>query len=164
VRARLRLAPPAAPLPDTRAAVARALLDLYAPVHQVLDNQAIGALGFDHDAAGKLDEIHSDPRYLIGRLLQALTALNEEVPPLDATAQLLGDAIRDAMQYRYDRAFGCRCGDECDRCRAEGRRALAYEGLWDQLGIIGELPAGPADLKAVPRRAPTHGSHKTARD
>jgi hypothetical protein len=149
-RPRLRLADAAAPLPDDRAAVAQALLRRYAPVLPVIDNQIMSALGFDRAAAGKLDELHSDPRYLIGRLSQALTALLEQdVPPMDATAQLLADAISDAIAYRLDRAAGCRCGDECDRCLPEGRKALAYEGLWDQLGVIGELPKPSAGLKAV---------------
>jgi hypothetical protein len=150
-RPRLRLAD-AAEIPDTRAAVARALLDRYVSIEPVIDNQAIGALGFDLPASRKLDELHSDPRYLIGLLFQALTALlAEDVPPMDATAQLLGEAIGDAMQYRYDRAFACPCGGECDRCLAEGRKALAYEGLWDQLGIIGDLPKPSAGLKVAGR-------------
>jgi hypothetical protein len=95
---RLRLAPPAAALPDTRAAIARALLDQYVPVHPVIDNQASGIFGFDRAAHGKLGDLHSDPRYMIGRQFQALTALLEqEVPPMDATAQLLDQAIRDAV-------------------------------------------------------------------
>ena len=67
-RARLRLAPPAAELPDTRAAVARALLDGHMPVAAVVDDQAVAVLGFDRAAAAALGELQSDPRYLIGRL------------------------------------------------------------------------------------------------
>jgi hypothetical protein len=150
---RLSLAPPAAELPDTRAAVARALLDQYVPILPVLDDQADGILGcFERANPAKLDELHSDPRFIIGRLFQALTALlQSEVPPMDATAQLLDEAIRDAIAYRLDRLSACPCGAECDRCAPEGRKALAYEGLWDRLGIIGELPKGRPELTAVDR-------------
>jgi hypothetical protein len=152
VTRRLRLAPPAGPLPDNRAAIARALLDKFVPIDPVIDNQTVGILGFDRAASAELAALKSDPRYLIGRLSQVLTALLErDVPPMDATAQLLDEAIRDAIAYRRDRAYGCRCGDECDRCLPEGRRAQAYEGLWGQLGIIGELPPLPPELKAVDR-------------
>ena len=149
---RLRLAPPAGELPDNRAAVARALLDRYMPIEPVISNQAMGALGFDRAAAGKFEELRDDPRYILGRLFQALTALLQaEVPPMDATAQLLAEAISDAVSYRMDRALACRCGDECGRCLAEGRKAQAYEGLWDALGIIGELPKPSAGLHVVDR-------------
>lgn len=150
-RARLRLAPPAAELPDTRAAVARALLDQYVPILPVLDDQADAILGcFERANPAKLDELHSDPRYIIGRLFQALTALLEQdVPPMDATASLLDEAIRDGIEYRLGRSAACPCGAECDRCRAEGAKALAYEGLYDALGIIGEFRGPRPDLSAV---------------
>jgi hypothetical protein len=153
VRPRLRLAPPAAELPDTRAAVARALLDQYAPILPVLDDQASGILRcFESANPAKLDQLQSDPRYIIGRLFQALTALlKQDVPPMDATASLLNEAIRDGIEYRLGRSSACPCGAECDRCAADGAKALAYEGLYDALGIIGEFPGPRAQLRAVDR-------------
>ena len=46
-RARLRLAEPAAELPDTRAAVARALLERYVPVEPLISNEMLAFLGWD---------------------------------------------------------------------------------------------------------------------
>lgn len=55
-------------------------------MYPLLDNQAPGHLG-DSPA---LDELEAYPRFVIGRLFQALTALLErDVPPMDATARLL---------------------------------------------------------------------------
>ena len=71
-RGRLRLADPAAPLPDDRAAVARALLDRYVPVDpSVLHYQVLAPIGWS--SLGELHELERDPRYLIGRLAQALS-------------------------------------------------------------------------------------------
>jgi hypothetical protein len=143
-RPRLHLAPPAE-LPDTRAAVARALLG---PVHPVLDNQALAILGDSRE----LGELHSDPRFVIGRLFQALTALLErDVPPMDATAQLLDEAIRDAIACRHTTCPKCPLDEPCTDCAANWGKALRYEGLWDALGVIGELPKGRPDLKAAGR-------------
>ena len=82
-------------------------------------------------------------------MLTALLAA--DVPPMDATGQLLGEAIADAVRYRLSRSAACRCGDECGRCVPEGRRAELYSGLYGQRGLIGEFAAPPADLKAVQR-------------
>lgn len=145
-RGRLRVASPAE-IPDTRAEVARTLLG---PVHPVLDNLASGIFGFDYAAHRKLDELHCDPRHLIGRLSQALTALLEQdVPPIDATAQPLSDAITDAIEYRLSRAAVCQCGDSCERCLPDGRKAELYEGLYGALGIIAEKPPPRPELKTV---------------
>ena len=79
---RLRVVPPGQIGAD-RAEVARALLG---PMYPLLDNQAPGHLG-DSPA---LDELEAYPRFVIGPLFQALTALLErDVPPMDATARLL---------------------------------------------------------------------------
>lgn len=135
---RLRIAPPAESVPDDRARVARALLDRCFPVHPVLEDQALSILG--DDMAG-LEELEHDSRYLIGRLSQALTALlAREVPPLDATAQLLSDAIEDATRYRRRVCSSCPSEGVCGRCAPDWRRAAAYEALWRELGLIGELP------------------------
>jgi hypothetical protein len=95
---RLSVAPPAGSSPDNRARITRALLDRWFPIYPVLSGQVLAIYG--DDIAAVL-ELESDSRYLIGRLQQALTALLErETPPLDATAQLLGEAIEDAICYR----------------------------------------------------------------
>jgi hypothetical protein len=146
---RLRIVPRAQPVPDRRARVARALLDRWFPVHPVLGDQALASIGDDMDA---VEELESDPRYLIGRLSQALTALLErEVPPLDATAQLLGEAIEDAATFRRRVCRNCPPEGVCARCAPDWRRAEAYEALWRELGLIGELPRPRPSLKAVTR-------------
>jgi hypothetical protein len=139
---RLRLAEPDEPLPDDRARVARALLG---PVNPVLDNEAYVI----DDAEWR--EIRNDPRYLIGRLQQALTALLErEVPPLNATERLLAEAITDAIAYRKQARCPAGCGDICDRCRPDWDKAEAYEALYRSLGIIDELPRPLQGLSVVP--------------
>ena len=147
-RARLRLAEPAAELPDTRAAVARALLERYVPVEPVISNEMLAFLGWD---IPKLTELENDPRYLIGRLTQALSALLErDTPPLDATEQLLSAAITDAMAYRQHK---CReCGEDvCAKCEADWLLADRYWGLTGLLGLIDELPKPSKGLKVVDR-------------
>jgi hypothetical protein len=148
-RPRLRLAPPAAELPDTRAAVARALLDRYCPVENVIDDNALHNLF--GDGAAKT-EIESDPRYLIGRLQQALTALlQRETPPLDATMTLLAEAIADAIEYRSHSCPKCHGEDPCAECTEDYNRAGRYEGLWRELGTIANFPPPRAKLTAVQR-------------
>ena len=86
----------------------------------------------------------SDPRFIIGRLMQALTALlSADVPPMDATAQLLGDAIADAIAYRRRTCPQCAPEGVCAACWPGWRKASAYEGLWPALGIIEPVPARP---------------------
>jgi len=144
----LRLAPPAGELPDDRAAIARALLDRYFPVDTVIADNANHILRGDTAA---MTELENDPRYLIGRLQQCLTALlQQEMPPLDATATLLARAIEDAICYR---TRPCpRCGDGiCPDCLENCHQAGLYEGLWRELGTVDNLPPLPPELKAVPR-------------
>lgn len=146
-QARLQLVPAAGPVPDDRAGVARALLDRWFPIHPVLVDQSLTVLGDDLAA---VEELESDPRYLIGRLSQALTALLErEVPPLDATAQLLSEAIEDATRYRRRVCKDCPSDSVCARCATDWSRAERYEALWRDLGLIGELPRPRPDLKVV---------------
>ena len=139
-RARLRLAPPAAELPDNRAVIARALLDRYSPL--------LPAVG-DHmthvqrgDLAAHL-ELENDPKYIIGRLSQALTALlgpDEIIPPLDASATLLAQAIEDAIRYRESRCADCPPEGICNECMLNCHQAGLYENLWRELGLIANLP------------------------
>jgi hypothetical protein len=144
---RLYLVPADGPVPDDRAAVARALLDRWFPICPVLTDQAMANLGDDLAA---IEGLENDPRYLIGRLSQALTALLErDVPPLDATAQLLSEAIEDAAIYRRRTCRDCPPDSFCPRCAANWRKAERYEGLWRDLGLIDELPRPRPRLKSV---------------
>ena len=139
LRPPLRLAPPAATVPDTRASVARALLDRWFPVDSPRSDQALTVLCPDGISSENLRKLETDPRYLIGRLQQALTALLQaEVPPMDATAQLLGEAIEDAISYRRRRCNACPPDGMCAKCWPSWRQASAYEALWSELGIISE--------------------------
>jgi hypothetical protein len=133
--------------PDRRADVARALLDRWFPLEPVIDDQIGGLLGRD---TGRLQELHADPRYLIGRLSQALSALlADPVPPMDATALLLAEAIDDAVAYRKDLGDCPQCGEGvCSRCQPQWDRAMAYETLYGRLGLIDERP----DTSPAPRR------------
>ena len=60
------------------------------------------------------------------------------MPPLDATAQLLGEAIEDAISYRRRKCAACPPDGMCSRCWPRWRQASAYEALWSELGIIAE--------------------------
>lgn len=144
---RLYLVPGDVPVPDDRAAVARALLDRWFPISPVLTDQAMASLGDDLAA---IEGLEDDPRYLIGRLSQALTALLErDVPPLDATAQLLSEAIEDALNYRRRTCRDCHPDSFCAQCAADWGKADRYEGLWRDLGLIDELPRPRPRLKRV---------------
>jgi hypothetical protein len=84
------------------------------------------------------------PRSPARRPFQALTALLErDVPPMDATARLLDEAIGDAIEHRRTTCPKCTANESCAGCAANWRKA-------DALGIIGELPRR-AHLKAVQR-------------
>jgi hypothetical protein len=61
-----------------------------------------------------LDELEADPQFVIGRLFQALTALLErDVPPMDATARLLDEAICDAIEHRRTTCPKCTADESC---------------------------------------------------
>jgi len=143
----LRLAPPppADRRPDTRVSVALALLG---PVDPVVDDAATNALYREGIGMARAEELASDPRYVIGRLHQALTALlADEVPPMDATAVLLGEAIRDAIAYRERECPQCRPDGSCSVCWPHWRKAGEYRALCVDLGIVDALPQ---PLTAVP--------------
>jgi hypothetical protein len=144
---RLYPVPPDGSVRDDRAPVARALLNRWYPICPVLTDQAMASLGDDLAA---IEGLESDPRYLIGRLSQALTALLErDVPPLDATAQLLSEAIEDAVNYRRRVCRDCPTDSLCARCAEGWRKAERYEGLWRDLGLIDELPRPRPHLRSV---------------
>jgi hypothetical protein len=64
---RLRLADPAAPIPDNRAEITRALLQRYARVLPVISDEMPTFLGWRRE---QLDEIERAPRRPIGRLTE----------------------------------------------------------------------------------------------
>ena len=95
----------------------------------------------DGGMAERYRELASDPRYLIGLLSQALTALlAADIPPMDATAELLAEAVADAITHR--RRTCPACPDDgsgiCAKCWPSWLQANAYEGLALSLGIICE--------------------------
>lgn len=142
-RRRLRLASPPPSTPGDHAAVARALLG---PVQPPIENAAQSFLGLEG-----IRELLDDPRFLMGRLAQALTTLlNGDVAPPNAAEELLIDAIRDAIDYRQQTCP--RCGPEgvCSACAPGWEQAARYEWLWNELGLISEKPRRP-DLRDVSR-------------
>jgi hypothetical protein len=155
----LRLADPAAEVPDSRASIARALLDRWFPVDSPRSDQAVTMLDPDGQGSRNWNALESDPRYLIGRLQQALTALLQaEVPPMDATARLLDEAIRDAITYRRRTCAKCAADGICAKCWPDWRQASAYEALWGELGIIGDRPVKRPLLRVSQVSAQLRGS------
>lgn len=147
---RLRLADPAESVPDTRASVARALLDRQSPVATPVADNMLTALNPSGGMGEAYGELQDDPRYLIGRLAQALTALlAADIPAPDATAELLAEAIADAISWRRQTCRECTDEDSgiCANCWPSWRQASAYEGLALQLGVIGEKR--PPRLRAL---------------
>ncbi len=133
---RLRVAPDVAELPDPRSSIVAALLDRWLPIMPSVDGKVLSVL-FPDDRPGSAAELDHDPRYLIGRLSQALTMLLERaMPPMDATAQLLCEAIGDAIDYRRACCPRCPADGICERCLPGWRKASAYEWLMNELGII----------------------------
>jgi len=142
--------PPAAERPDYRVSIAMALLG---PVEPALDNAMTNALCPDGADLARADELASDPRYIIGRLHQALTALlADDLPPVDATAILLGEALQDAIDYRQQTCARCDSdGTCCPACWPGWRKAGEYRALAVDLGVIATAPV-PAPGPPVPLR------------
>ena len=146
----LRLAQPAAGVPDARASIARALLDRWFPIDTPRRDQALTVLNPDGISDENLHALETDPRYLIGRLQQALTALlAADVPPMDATARLLAEALEDAIRYRRRRCNACPPEGMCSKCWPNWQQASRYEALASELGVIDDLRPGKASLRAV---------------
>jgi hypothetical protein len=98
------------------------------------------------DATGPtvLSALRDDPRYLIGRLTQALTVLlARDLPPMDAATALLSEALADAIAWRQHRdrppCSGC-AGSLCDQCAADWDQADRYHLLALTLGAVGDTP------------------------
>jgi hypothetical protein len=111
----------------------------------------------DSPAGDVLAALASDPRYLVGRLQQAMTVLlADDLPPVDPQSALLSQALDDALAWRTHQDRDCsRCdelGDElCDRCNADYDQASRCHELARALGVVGDIPraASEEDEKAV---------------
>ncbi len=129
--------------PDSPVPVALALLDQRWPVASALA-----------DAGGRVPASAAapDPRYLIGRLHQALAVLlAEDLPPADATTALLSQALADAISWRYHQCRPCDCREGlCPPCAADWDQADRYHQLALTLGAVGDIPAGNRPPARVP--------------
>ena len=101
--------------------VAVALLDRHWPASPPLAD-AVGTI-----ACRTVIALETDPRYLIGRLQQALTnLLAADLPPMDTRTALLSQALADAIAWRHHHGRPCRhCAlstSLCESCNAD----------WDQ--------------------------------
>jgi hypothetical protein len=131
-----------APGRDDPVAVAVDLLDRHWPASPPLADIA-GA----STSASAVATLESDPRYLMGRLQQALTVLLAvDLPPMDAQTALLSQALIDAIAWRRHDGRPCRdCGVSlCESCNADGDRVDRYQALARALGAVGD-PLPPAD-------------------
>jgi hypothetical protein len=131
------------PQSDGPVPIALALLDRQWPVSPPLADTA----GASTPGAGAATALESDPRYLIGRLQQALTTLlATDLPPMDAQTSLLSQALADAIAWRHHDSRPCRrCGPSlCGPCNADWDQAGRYHALARALGAIGDLPSGKA--------------------
>jgi hypothetical protein len=128
--------------PETIASVALALLDERWPTIPALDDSPMGDV---------LAKLASDPRYLVGRLQQAMTVLlANDLPPADPQTALLSQALDDALAWRTHQDRRCaQCDklwdDLCDQCTADYDQADRYHELARALGVVGDVPcASPA--------------------
>jgi hypothetical protein len=127
--------------PHSPVSIALALLDRHWPISPALSDQA------DVSAASEMEK---DPRYLIGRLQQALTTLLSSVlPPMDTETSLLSQAIADAIAWRrHDGRGPCpRCAHSlCAACNADWDQVDRYHALARALGAVG-TPPSPSELR-----------------
>jgi hypothetical protein len=92
-------------------------------------------------------DFERDPRYLIGRLQQALTVLLEQdLPPMDAQTALLSQALGDALAWRTHEGRPCAACDQdsedfCDSCAGDWAQADRYHELARALGAVDSWPA-----------------------
>jgi hypothetical protein len=117
--------------------VALALLERHWPSCPALDDS------IDTKAPADLER---DPRYLIGRLQQALTVLLEQnLPPMDAQTALLSQALDDALAWRTHEGRLCAACDQnsegfCASCTADWEQADRYHELARALGTVDDWP------------------------
>jgi hypothetical protein len=90
--------------------------------------------------------LERDPRYLIGRLQQALTVLLEQdLPPMDGQTALLSQALNDALAWRTHEGRPCAACDQngddfCPACAADWAQADRYHELARALGAVDDWP------------------------
>ena len=148
----LRLADPAAPVPDTRASVARALLDRWFPVDPPRSDQALTMLNPDWRTSENLEKLETDPRYLIGRLQQALTALL--AARCRRWTRRRSCSSRPSPTPSATRRRTChKCPPDgsgiCAKCWPDWRQASACEALWSELGIVADGPRRKPRLRVA---------------
>lgn len=93
--------------------------------------------------AEALSQLATDPRYLAGRLQQALTVLlADPAPPSDALTALLSQALADAVAWRLHHGRPCdQCDDAlCAACSADWDQIDHYHELARALGATGTRP------------------------
>jgi len=87
-----------------------------------------------------LNRLEADPRYLVGRLQQAINVLMApNLAPADPMTLLVSQAISDALSWRLhdDRRPCPHCGDEmCPACSADWDQADRYHELARALGAV----------------------------
>jgi hypothetical protein len=113
----------------------------------LLDERWPSIAALDDSPAGDiLAELASDPRYLVGRLQQAMTVLLAgELPPVDPQSAVLSQALDDALAWRTHQGRHCARCDElrdelCDECNADYDQAGRYHELARALGVVGDIP------------------------
>jgi hypothetical protein len=100
----------------------------------------------DSPAGGVLAKLASDPRYLLGRLHQAMTVLlADDLPPVDPQSALMSQALDDALAWRTHQDRHCAQCDKlrdelCDQCNADYDQASRYHELARALGLVGDIP------------------------
>lgn len=138
------------PRPDGAVPLALALLERTWPAAPQLAD-AVGAATIGSDAVTALE---ANPRYLIGRFQQALTALlATDLPSMDPPTGLLSHALADAIAWRQHQDRPCpRCADSLrDPCNADWDQADRYHALARALGAVGNPP--PPRPRRSPRRS-----------
>ena len=89
-------------------------------------------------------QLEDDPRYLVGRLQQAISILMApDLAPADPLTALLSQAITDAQSWRLhnDRRPCPHCGDDlCPACSADWDQADRYHELARALGAMADPP------------------------
>jgi hypothetical protein len=129
--------------PHSPVSLVLALLDQRWPSIAALD---------DSPAGNVLAKLASDPRYLTGRLQQAMTVLlADDLPPVDPQSALLSQALDDALAWRTHQDRHCAQCDErrdelCAQCTADYDQASRYHELACALGVVGDVPcAAPGE-------------------
>ena len=123
--------------PHSPVSLVLALLDQRWPTITALDDSPTGDV---------LAEMASDPRYLVGRLQQAMTVLlANDLPPVDSQSAVLSQALDDALAWRTHQDRHCAQCEElrdelCDQCNADYDQASRYHELARALGVVGDVP------------------------